>query len=164
MRNGPRWKPTTPAPAARESSPGFIAKNLSFSSPASTLALHRRHRATILRPASAFARPQPRLQPAPFSPFENALLIDLQFGITQCRRPRQRRADELTDDELRAAAALEPKSKRWRPTSSPYRNRPLPHVSVSRRPARLQKGHPPPPRGGATPGLPNPSGTQRPTT
>ncbi len=42
---------------------------------------------------------------------------DLKFGITNIVARTTARADELTDDELRAGAQrLEAKVKRWRPT------------------------------------------------
>ena len=73
-----------------------------------------------------FGRPGNRFWPALygggftprlFSPFEGALLLDLQFGITNVVQRATARADELTDDELRAGGKrLEAKVKRWRPT------------------------------------------------
>ena len=73
-----------------------------------------------------FGRPGNRFWPALhgggftprlFSPFENSLLLDLQFGITNIVERATARADELTDDELRAGGQrLQAKVKRWRPT------------------------------------------------
>lgn len=73
-----------------------------------------------------FGRPGNRFWPALhaggftprlFSPFEEALLLDLKFGITNVVERATARADELTDDELRAGGKrLEAKVKRWRPT------------------------------------------------
>ncbi len=73
-----------------------------------------------------FGRPGNRFWPALhgggftprlFSPFENALLLDLNFGITNIVERPTARADELTDDELRAGGLrLQGKVERWRPT------------------------------------------------
>ena len=73
-----------------------------------------------------FGRPGNRFWPALydggftprlFSPFESSLLLDLKFGITNIVERPTARADELTDDELRAGGQrLEAKVKRWRPT------------------------------------------------
>src|SRR3954467_9211059 len=73
-----------------------------------------------------FGRPGNRFWPALygggftprlFSPFENSLLLDLKFGITNVVERATARADELTDEELRAGGRrLEAKVKRWRPT------------------------------------------------
>lgn len=73
-----------------------------------------------------FGRPGNRFWPALhaggftprlFSPFEESLLLDLNFGITNIVERATARADELTDDELRAGGRrLEAKVKRWRPT------------------------------------------------
>src|SRR5712672_2758597 len=58
-----------------------------------------------------FGRPGNRFWPALhaggftprlFSPFEESLLLDLQFGITNVVQRATARADELTSDELRA--------------------------------------------------------------
>jgi TDG/mug DNA glycosylase family protein len=55
--------------------------------------------------------------PRLFSPFENALLLDLKLGITNVVDRATARADELTADELRAGGRrLEAKVRRWRPT------------------------------------------------
>lgn len=73
-----------------------------------------------------FGRPGNRFWPALygggftprlFSPFESDRLLDLQFGITNVVDRATARADELTDDELRAGGKrLAAKVKRWRPT------------------------------------------------
>src|SRR5205823_3559812 len=73
-----------------------------------------------------FGRPGNRFWPALygggftprlFSPFEGSLLLDLKFGITNVVQRPTARADELTDDELRAGGLrLAAKVKRWCPT------------------------------------------------
>src|SRR6185369_8431646 len=73
-----------------------------------------------------FGRPGNRFWPALhgggftprlFSPFEETLLLDLKFGITNLVERATARADELTNEELRAGGKrLEIKVKRWRPT------------------------------------------------
>src|SRR6476469_8560338 len=73
-----------------------------------------------------FGRPGNRFWPALygggftprlFSPFEESLLLELNYGITNVVERAPARADELTDDELRAGGKrLEAKVKRWRPT------------------------------------------------
>jgi len=73
-----------------------------------------------------FGRPGNRFWPALhgggftprlFSPFEESLLLDLKFGITNIVERATARADELSDDELRVGGKrLEAKVKRWRPT------------------------------------------------
>jgi TDG/mug DNA glycosylase family protein len=73
-----------------------------------------------------FGRPGNRFWPALhgggftprlFSPFEGSLLLDLKFGIANIVERATARADELTNDELRAGGQrLEAKVKRWRPT------------------------------------------------
>lgn len=73
-----------------------------------------------------FGRPGNRFWPALhgggftprlFSPFEEALLLDLKYGITNVVERATARADELTDEELRAGGKrLEAKVRRWRPT------------------------------------------------
>src|SRR5215831_6430595 len=77
-----------------------------------------------------FGRPGNRFWPALyaggftprlFSPFENSLLLDLKFGITNLVGRPTARADELTSDELRAGSKrLETKVKRWRPTVAAF--------------------------------------------
>ena len=73
-----------------------------------------------------FGRPGNRFWPALygggftprlFSPFEKSFLLDLKLGITNIVERATARADELTDDELRAGGrCLEAKVRRWRPT------------------------------------------------
>jgi TDG/mug DNA glycosylase family protein len=73
-----------------------------------------------------FGRPGNRFWPALhgggftprlFSPFEESLILALKFGITNVVDRATARADELTDDELRAGGQrLEVKVKRWCPT------------------------------------------------
>ena len=73
-----------------------------------------------------FGRPGNRFWPALhgggftprlFSPFEVSLLLYLKFGITNIVGRATARADELTDDELRAGGQhLQAKVNRWRPT------------------------------------------------
>jgi double-stranded uracil-DNA glycosylase len=73
-----------------------------------------------------FGRPGNRFWPALFaggftprlfSPFESDLLLDLKLGITNVVDRATARADELTNDELRAGGKrLEAKVKRFRPT------------------------------------------------
>src|ERR1700729_1526256 len=73
-----------------------------------------------------FGRPGNRFWPALFaggftprlfSPFEESLLLDLKYGIPNVVERATARADELTDDELRAGGKrLAAKVRRWRPT------------------------------------------------
>jgi TDG/mug DNA glycosylase family protein len=73
-----------------------------------------------------FGRPGNRFWPALhgggftprlFSPFEESLLLDFKFGITNIVERATARANELTDDEIRAGGQrLQAKVKRWRPT------------------------------------------------
>lgn len=73
-----------------------------------------------------FGRPGNRFWPAlhdggftprRLSPFESTLLLDYDCGITNVVQRATARADELTNEELRAGGkALEVKVKRWRPT------------------------------------------------
>ena len=73
-----------------------------------------------------FGRPGNRFWPALhgggftprlFSPFESDLLLDLQYGITNVVSRATARADELSDDELRAGGRrLAAKVKRRKPT------------------------------------------------
>jgi double-stranded uracil-DNA glycosylase len=73
-----------------------------------------------------FGRPGNRFWPALFgggftprlySPFESDSLLDLGFGITNVVSRATARADELSNDELRAGGKrLAVKVKRWRPT------------------------------------------------
>ena len=116
------WKPTkAQILAARDKFvPDLIAKNLivlfAGINPGLYTAAIGRH----------FGRPGNRFWPALhgggftprlFSPFEESLLLDLKFGITNIVQRATARADELTDGELRAGGRLlEAKVKRWRPT------------------------------------------------
>lgn len=55
--------------------------------------------------------------PRLFSPFESAQLLDLHLGITNVVSRATARADELTNDELRAGGKrLAAKVRRWQPT------------------------------------------------
>lgn len=73
-----------------------------------------------------FGRPGNRFWPALygggftprlFSPFESDALLDLHYGITNVVSRATARADELSDDELRAGGRrLAAKVKRWKPT------------------------------------------------
>jgi TDG/mug DNA glycosylase family protein len=73
-----------------------------------------------------FGRPGNRFWPAlygggftprVFSPFENSLLLELGFGITNVVERATVRADELSDEELRVGGkGLAAKVRRWRPT------------------------------------------------
>ena len=77
-----------------------------------------------------FGRPGNRFWPALhaggftprlFSAFEESLLLDLNFGITNIVERATARANELTDDELRKGGErLEAKVKRWRPTVTAF--------------------------------------------
>jgi double-stranded uracil-DNA glycosylase len=116
------WKPTKAQllAARNKSIPDLAAKNLIVLfvgiNPGLYTAAIGRH----------FGRPGNRFWPALygggftprlFSPFENSLLLDLGFGITNIVKRATARADELTDDELRAGGRrLQAKVKRWRPT------------------------------------------------
>jgi TDG/mug DNA glycosylase family protein len=116
------WKPTKAevADARNKLVPDLIAKNLivlfAGINPGLYTAAVGRH----------FGRPGNRFWPALhgggftprlFSPFENSLLLDLGFGITNIVERATLRADELTDDELRAGGRrLKAKVKRWQPT------------------------------------------------
>ena len=116
------WKPSkVQLLAAREKHiPDLISKNLivlfAGINPGLYTAAIGRH----------FGRPGNRFWPALhgggftprlFSPYENSLLLELKFGITNIVARATARADELTADELRAGAKrLQAKVKRWRPT------------------------------------------------
>src|SRR3954447_515949 len=115
------WKPTKAEVMAAHDKrvPDLVAKNLivlfAGINPGLYTAAIGRH----------FGRPGNRFWPALhgggftprlFSPFEESLLLDLGFGITNIVRRATARADELTDDELRAGGRrLAAKVKRWRP-------------------------------------------------
>src|SRR3954471_20539251 len=118
----PPWKPTKAElqAAYNKRVPDLIAKDLivlfAGINPGLYTAAIGRH----------FGRPGNRFWPALhgggftprlFSPFEGPLLLELKFGITNIVERATARADELTDDELRAGGKrLEAKVKRWRPT------------------------------------------------
>jgi TDG/mug DNA glycosylase family protein len=116
------WKPTkAQILAARDKRvPDLIAKNLvvlfAGINPGLYTAAIGRH---FGRPGNRFwpALHDGGFTPRLFSPFENSLLLDLGFGITNVVERATARADELTVDELRAGGErLEAKVKRWRPT------------------------------------------------
>lgn len=116
------WKPTKAQllAAHNKSVPDLVAKDLivlfAGINPGLYTAAIGRH----------FGRPGNRFWPALhgggftprlFSPFEESLLLELKFGITNIVERATARADELTNDELRAGGRrLEAKVKRWRPT------------------------------------------------
>jgi double-stranded uracil-DNA glycosylase len=116
------WKPTKAQllAAYNKRVPDLLAKNLivlfAGINPGLYTAAIGRH----------FGRPGNRFWPALhgggftprlFSPFESDSLLDLNLGITNVVARATARADELTDDELRAGGQrLEAKVKRWRPT------------------------------------------------
>jgi double-stranded uracil-DNA glycosylase len=116
------WKPTKAQllAAHKKRVPDLIAKNLvvlfAGINPGLYTAAIGRH----------FGRPGNRFWPALygggftprlFSPFEGSLLLELRFGITNVVQRATARADELSNDELRAGGKrLEIKVKRWRPT------------------------------------------------
>jgi TDG/mug DNA glycosylase family protein len=116
------WKPTKAQllAAHRKLVPDLIAKNLMVLfagiNPGLYTAAIGRH---FGRPGNRFwtALYEGGFTPRLFSPFENSLLIDLKLGITNVVERATARADELTDDELRAGGRrLEAKVRRWRPT------------------------------------------------
>src|SRR3984885_307192 len=112
------WKPTKAQllTAHNKLVPDLVAKNLivlfAGINPGLYTAAIGRH----------FGRPGNRFWPALydggftprlFSPFESSLLLDLKFGITNIVERATARADELTDDELRAGGQrLQAKVKR----------------------------------------------------
>ena len=116
------WKPTKAQllAARKKIVPDLIAKNLIVLFAGINPGLYT---AAI---GHHFGRPGNRFWPALhaggftprlFSPFEESLLLDLGFGITNIIERATARADELTDDELRAGGQrLQAKVKRWRPT------------------------------------------------
>jgi TDG/mug DNA glycosylase family protein len=116
------WKPTkAQLIAARDKRvPDLIAKDLlvlfAGINPGLYTAAIGRH---FGRPGNRFwtALYDGGFTPRLFSPFENSLLLDLKFGITNIVARATARADELTDAELRAGGRrLEAKVRRWRPT------------------------------------------------
>ncbi|MBA4107492.1 MAG: mismatch-specific DNA-glycosylase [Pirellula sp.] len=116
------WKPTKAqlAAASNKRVPDLLAKDLivlfAGINPGLYTAAIGRH----------FGRPGNRFWPALynggftprlFSPFESAQLLDLHLGITNVVSRATARADELTNDELRAGGKrLAAKVKRWQPT------------------------------------------------
>jgi double-stranded uracil-DNA glycosylase len=116
------WKPTKAQLLAARNKlvPDLVAKNLivlfAGINPGLYTAAIGRH----------FGRPGNRFWPALhaggftprlFSPFESDLLLDLNLGVTNVVDRATARADELTNDELRAGGKrLETKVKRWQPT------------------------------------------------
>jgi TDG/mug DNA glycosylase family protein len=116
------WKPTKAQLVAAQNKrvPDLVAKDLivlfAGINPGLYTAAIGRH----------FGRPGNRFWPALhaggftprlFSPFESDLLLELNLGITNVVNRATARADELTNDELRAGGKrLETKVKRWSPT------------------------------------------------
>ncbi len=116
------WKPTKAQllAARNKAIPDLIAKNLivlfAGINPGLYTAAIGRH---FGRPGNRFwpALHDGGFTPRLFSPFEESLLLDLKLGITNIVERATARADELTDDELRAGGQrLQAKVKRWRPT------------------------------------------------
>ncbi len=116
------WKPTKAQLQAAHNKrvPDLIAKDLivlfAGINPGLYTAAIGRH---FGRPGNRFwpALHDGGFTPRLFSPFEGALLLDLKFGITNVVERPTARADELTNDELRAGGRrLEAKVSRWRPT------------------------------------------------
>src|ERR1700681_3586286 len=157
------WKPTKAQLLAARNKvvPDLVAKNLivlfAGINPGLYTAAIGRH----------FGRPGNRFWPALygggftprlFSPFENALLLDLKFGITNIVERATARADELTADELGAGGQrLQAKVNRWRPPVVPFVDIGPSRIGSGNKDARrgLQKA----PFGGSHAWvLPNPSG------
>ena len=116
------WKPTKAQllAARNKSVPDLAAKNLivlfAGINPGLYTAAIGRH---FGRPGNRFwpALHDGGFTPRLFSPFEESLLLDLKFGITNIVQRATARADELTADELRAGGrVLQTKVNRWRPT------------------------------------------------
>ncbi len=116
------WKPTKAQLLAAHDKlvPDLVAKNLivlfAGINPGLYTAAIGRH---FGRPGNRFwpALHDGGFTPRLFSPFESSLLLDLKFGITNVVQRATARADELTDDELRAGGKrLEARVRRWRPT------------------------------------------------
>jgi TDG/mug DNA glycosylase family protein len=120
------WKPTKAQLLAAHNKrvPDLIAKDLSVLFGGLTRGLY------TAATGRHFGRPGNRFWPALyaggftprlFSPFESFLLLDLNLGITNVVGRATARADELSDDELRAGGKrLEAKVKRWRPTVAAF--------------------------------------------
>jgi TDG/mug DNA glycosylase family protein len=116
------WKPTQAQLLAAHNKrvPDIIAKDLKVLfvgiNPGLYTAAIGRH---FGRPGNRFwpALHNGGFTPRLFSPFESDLLLDLQLGITNVVSRATARADELTNDEIRAGGKrLERKVKRWHPT------------------------------------------------
>jgi TDG/mug DNA glycosylase family protein len=116
------WKPTKAQLLAAHTKrvPDLVAENLivlfAGINPGLYTAAIGRH---FGRPGNRFwpALHDGGFTPRLFSPFESDLLLDLNLGITNVVARATARADELTDDELRAGGRrLEAKVRRWRPT------------------------------------------------
>src|SRR5256884_8740890 len=101
------WKPTKAQLLAAHTKrvPDLVAKNLivlfAGINPGLYTAAIGRH---FGRPGNRFwpALHSGGFTPRLFSPFEGSLLLDHKFGITNIVQRATVRADELTDDELRA--------------------------------------------------------------
>ena len=162
------WKPTKAQllAAHNKSVPDLAAKNLivlfAGINPGLYTAAIGRH----------FGRPGNRFWPALhgggftprlFSPFEESLLLDLKFGITNVVERATARADELTDDELRAGGQrLQAKVKRWRPTVVAFVGiHPTASSPASKTPASASKRSP---SAAATPGSSLTPAASTPTT
>lgn len=116
------WKPTKAQVLAAHDKlvPDLVAKDLivlfAGINPGLYTAAIGRH---FGRPGNRFwpALHDSGFTPRLFSPFESSLLLDLGFGITNVVPRATARADELTDDELRAGGKrLAAKVRRLRPT------------------------------------------------
>src|SRR3974377_2223943 len=102
----PPWKPTKAQLLAAHNKlvPDLVAKNLivlfAGINPGLYTAAIGHH---FGRPGNRFWPPLPGGGSTPrlFSPFEESLLLDLKFGITNVVERATARADELTDHELR---------------------------------------------------------------
>jgi TDG/mug DNA glycosylase family protein len=116
------WKPTKAQLAAAQNKrvPDLLAKDLivlfAGINPGLYTAAIGRH---VGRPGNRFwpALYGGGFTPRLFSPFESDSLLDLHLGITNVVSRATARADELTNDELRAGGKrLATKVKRWQPT------------------------------------------------
>lgn len=120
------WKPTKAQLAAAHTKrvPDILAKDLIVLfvgiNPGLYTAAIGRH---FGRPGNRFwsALYAGGFTPRLYSPFESTSLLDLNLGITNVVPRATARADELTDDEIRAGGRrLEAKVKRWRPTVAAF--------------------------------------------
>src|ERR1700759_4956246 len=116
------WKPTKAqlAAAHKKRVPDLVAKDLivlfAGINPGLYTAAIGRH---FGRPGNRFwpALHDGGFTPRLYSPFESDRLLDLDLGITNVVDRATARADELTNDELRAGGKrLAAKVKRWQPT------------------------------------------------